>query len=202
MAMFAFPVEAGLARALAEAATGFPNSGDIYFVASYTRVPADQGSPYDVNGPFTDELTALAKAAELDVVEWLNGQKFSYGVFGPFSTVVPELITVPGQPQVGTITVTEAGTTSDGFTIDDASKYDSMFYSAAAVEKFAVPYYSRVYGSAVGQEVLRNFQQPDVMVMVHMPWTEYAELTDTGNVAERVLLFTKDGSQRDGITGH
>jgi hypothetical protein len=154
--LFSQPISAGLARRLAEAATGYAEEGEVYVTALYTP-NYDSEDPYDVQ----------AWQHWQDVP---NPLESGYGVFGPFQT------TLYGSSQKAQATVEEFQVSISGpttFSIYPASQYDALFYSAAAVKKFAVPYYSSLYSGAYGDHVLSAFQEAPVALMAHMPWSEY-----------------------------
>jgi hypothetical protein len=195
--VFPNPVSAELARVLAEAALGFINQGEIYFVASYTRVAGQPGGPYGVIGPFpsADEAQAALDAFLLDLIEVLKGEAPSYDIFGPFDTTVHVPVLRTDQASVAEIQVTpetDAGRLA-AFPIPGA-RYDALFYSTEAVLKFAVPYYSRVYGNDFGTELLANFQNSDLSVLAHLPWTEYALLSTTGAAKRDFVFFDRHGN--------
>lgn len=151
--MFLQPISAGLARRLAEAATGYADEGVVYVTALYTP-NYDSEDPYDVQAyPTLPEPPGAG-----------------YGIFGPFQTTLPDA-TAQAQATVQEFQVGISGPTT--FSIYPASQYDALFYSAAAVKKFAVPYYSSLYSGAYGDHVLSAFQEAPVALMAHMPWSEY-----------------------------
>jgi hypothetical protein len=54
----------------------------------------------------------------------------------------------------------------------DGDKYDAVFWSNAAVEKFLVPYYTNVGGPEEAMRMLAQNKQ-DMMVIVHLPGSEW-----------------------------
>jgi len=163
--LFAHPVSPGLARRLAEAAAGYADGSEVYVVACYTP-NYDSEDPYDVYACPAPPEKKLPTG---------------YGVFGPFKTI-PEDPALQAQAQatVQEFQVTISTTTDTcTFSIDPASQYDALFYTAAAVKKFAVPYYSSLYSGAYGDHVLSAFQAAPVALMAHMPWSEYTAVDVT-----------------------
>jgi hypothetical protein len=197
---FAYPVSAELASVLAEAASGFINDGNIYLVASYQPLASQPLAPYNVTGPYATYGDALIGWIEMNGGEIIEGQPTTYGMFGPFGTQVADLPpAVSGQASVTSFQVgTSAGTS---FPISPADKYDAIFYSVAAVLKFAVPYYTSVYGTAYAQQMLENFQENDLGMMVHLPWTEYTEMTQAGRENPPVPTGPTDVAPETGPAG-
>jgi hypothetical protein len=173
--LFTRSISARLLRVLAQAAEGYPNQGDVYFVARYER---DANGSYEVS-PWFSESEAAA------VVDGLNAAApDAFGVFGPFDTRLP-YAAHPDQETVAALQVTTREP-RDGaittFAMGGAGMYDAMFCSAAAVIKFAVPYYTRVYSPEFAETVLRSFMEAPLAMMVHLPWSEYGEMEQNGTL--------------------
>lgn len=193
---FQKPVSAMLARALAEAAAGFPrpvNSHDasVYFVASYEAVPAgDDSNPPDEDLP-PDTFNGLfniqpAYATHAEAKRRADELGPGYAVFGPFRSTF-------AAPVDGQATVTRMHMhTSDGGHVDIPTagfrppegltppppEFDALFFTADAVAKFALSYYSGIYGNGFGREVLTQFQGAHLALMGHLPWSEYTEIPE------------------------
>jgi hypothetical protein len=193
---FQKPVSAMLARALAEAAAGFPRPVDardasVYFVASYEAVPAsDDSNPPDedlpantFNGLFNIQPAYATHAEARTRADELGS---GYGVFGPFRSTF-------AAPAHGQATVTTMVLyTSDGGQVDIPTagftppegltppppEFDALFFTADAVAKFALSYYSGIYGNGFGREVLTQFQEAHLALMGHLPWSEYTEIEE------------------------
>jgi hypothetical protein len=74
--------------------------------------------------------------------------------------------------------LTHTATRESGTTVD-MMKFDAVFTSEAAFEKFALPYYAG-YFEPTELEVLRtNFNQPGVYALVHLPKSEPSTITET-----------------------
>lgn len=59
---------------------------------------------------------------------------------------------------------------ADGNAIKNiADKYDAMFWSEAAVEKFVIPYYARFKSPQDLTRILDAFNHPTTMAMIHPP---------------------------------
>jgi hypothetical protein len=55
----------------------------------------------------------------------------------------------------------------------DPARVDAIFLSAAALDKFAYPYYSRVHGVAEAAKMrARHLAEADAPLVFHAPWTE------------------------------
>lgn len=180
--LFEHPVSSMLARALADAAAGYPaplDEGSIYLVASYTAVPDPTFNGFfDIQPPFpsADEAQQFIECMGLE----------GYGVFGPFQStyyqqqqnqlVVDQIqFSAPGE----TITVVELDSPpADSPPGSLPLLFDAFFLSASAVAKFAVPYYAKVYSPAFANRVMDEFQQAEVALMGHYPWSEYTDFPD------------------------
>jgi hypothetical protein len=194
---FQKPVSAMLARALAEAAAGFPrpvNAADasVYFVASYEAVPAsdEHSNPPDedlpahtFNGLFNIQPAYATHAEAKGRADELGP---GYAVFGPFRSTF-------AAPKDGQATVTTMRLhTSDGGHVNIPTEgfrppeglnppppeFDALFFTADAVAKFALSYYSGIYGNGFGREVLTKFQKAHLALMGHLPWSEYTEIQE------------------------
>lgn len=150
-------MSAGLLARLAAAADG-NRKKKVFFVARYTPL---QGS-YDISPGFADEA-ALTQ-------EWkdkiLTGE---YGWFGPYRTddgtsdkIKIKSIVITTQDATGNSTIE----------LKDASEFDAIFWSLSTVEKFAVPYYTSLYGPAYADELRKKFLADDLYLMVHLPGSE------------------------------
>jgi hypothetical protein len=169
------PISARLARRLAEAAFGYMGLGPVYLAAAYEPIDG-VADPYDVICFRSDWAAAERYAAYRNTIP----DSPRYGVFGPYDT---ELGGVPltSQYSLDTISllVDSPASTSpaQGTLTIPASDYDSLFWTRAAVEKFAVPYYAALYSPAFAEFVLEEYDGARLAVLGHMPWSEYTELS-------------------------
>jgi hypothetical protein len=156
------PMSIALARALAEAADGFvPRADPTFIVAPYVPLDVPTRGGFAMSGPYGswDEVPDELKAAVV------RGES---GFFGPFDTSMAVL--VAGR-SVGRV---DLHVEPDVYSIP-ARRIDALFFTASAVEKFAQPYYERIFGPEFTEQVMRHFQEAEVQVMGHFPWTEYAD---------------------------
>jgi hypothetical protein len=202
---FLKPVSAMLTRALAEAAAGFPRpsgspDASVYFVASYAAVqPANDSNPpgedlpaNTFNGLFNIQpASASYTDAQARATELGDG----YGVFGPFSSTFAA--PTQGQATVTTMVLN----TSDGGLVDIPTagfspppgitppppEFDALFFTADAVAKFALAYYSGIYGNGFGREVLTQFQSAHLALMGHLPWSEYTDIQELSTSGGKVV---------------
>ncbi len=164
--LYGRPVSAGLARRLAEAAFGYMGLGPLYLVAAYQPVD-HHDDPYNVTCFKND----LAEAEKLVAIRNTDPDAPRYSVFGPYETgsVAPP----------SAYTLAKVNLLVDGPDVVEecfplrASDYDSLFWTRAAVEKFAVPYYSALYSPAFAAHVLKEYSEAKLAVLGHMPWSEY-----------------------------
>lgn len=124
------PVSAGMLRRLAEAADCIRNSEPVWFTAMSSDPTAE------VFGPFVDEGSALRDAED---------RPAGYDAFGPY-------ITEGEMPTSGRAKVLGCAIwarTSDGslvWNVFSSSEVDAIFLTDVSLDKFAVPYMSRLYG--------------------------------------------------------
>jgi len=125
-----------LLRALAEAADGYRTGQPVWVVASYA------GPPFVV-GVYATRDSAARVARD---------SAGRYDVFGPY-------VAAADQPLRGTPTLVGAALTfrmPDGRQVSvniDLTKVDALFLSMSAVDKFAIPYYARLYGPGYASHV-------------------------------------------------
>lgn len=158
-------VSATMLRVLAEAADGFRTGRPIYLVA-------DRRFPHNVAGPFPSRAAAERVRAD-------SGATFA--VFGPYLTrpdpaprSAPRVVAVR-------ITVEQPGGRRRTFDVRPDS-IDALFFTLSAVDKFMVPYYTRIYGTeyahVLRETVMRQAPpchgfsrpcMPDTLGMLMMP---------------------------------
>jgi len=166
------PISARLARRLAEAAFGYMGLGPVYLVAAYEPIDV-LGDPYCVVPFRNDWEGAEALVSTLNTDPDLP----QYGVFGPYETG-PAGALFASPYALETISLLVGGPDDSlGALALDAGDYDSLFWTRAAVEKFAVPYYSVLYSPSFGEAVLEEYDRAELAVLGHMPWSEYTELS-------------------------
>jgi len=152
------PISAWLASVLAAAAKSSYAPEPFYVVARYNGDFSDQTRPFDVQRPVGTRSAAEALKQELGA---------AYGVFGPFVNEHP--LPPVSQDTVANITVT----TAKGATLPIAGeRYDALFYSYEAVEKFVLPLYVQEYGPDYASRVLAAFNEHPLALMAHLPWSE------------------------------
>lgn len=147
------PISAALARRLAAAASGFPNGQTVWFTA---RHEPDASGSYQVSAPI---VSGIRPAEPGDS---------AFGLFGPYQTPVP------GHPAKRADVVRVVLHLSNGTSIDlPAGDADCVFWTAAAIEKFAVPYYASLGNLELAVRIRDEFNRADVVAMDHGPNTEY-----------------------------
>src|SRR6185437_16205262 len=91
----------------------------------------------------------------------------------PADEVVFECLTnntIPQRTRLRSITLDPALVTSDGQPVTDvAARFDAAFWSEAAVEKFVLPYYTRMATVSEAARVRKAFNHTSVAAMLHMP---------------------------------
>jgi hypothetical protein len=152
-------IPASLIRRLGEAADGFRGSSDAYYLVA---LKPDAYGHHKVFGPY------VAMPSASDLPKETSSEDF--GWFGPVRT--PATISRP------TFTIekldlrTSKTTLPTNVTIDGPD-FDCLFYSLSAVEKFAIPYYARMYGGDYVNKLLASFRKSNLHLMGHLPGTEY-----------------------------
>ena len=119
------------------------------------RFQAEEDGDFDLDGPYTHEqLTHLRVPA-------------GFGIFGPYKTdkCDDDISRTP----VKSITIELHNGDKHCF---EGTKFDALFWSISALEKFAIPHYTSVRGVEKAQHILRQFVDTDVFLMAHDPNTE------------------------------
>jgi hypothetical protein len=119
---------------LAEALDGYRIGSEVCFVGRYWYGPHSDG--HRLYGPFKkcEDAIAFREAKQLP--------KDKFGVFGPFHTSNEDGWKI-GQKRRGIKEVVIHY--KDGTVVAlDGDKYDALFWSGAAAEKFALPYYMAI----------------------------------------------------------
>jgi hypothetical protein len=150
-------MSARLLARLAAAADGHRKK-KVFFVARYTP----NENSFDISKGFADEseLTEEWKA-KLSTGE--------YGWFGPYRTDDG----TSDKIKVKSILIRTKDDTGDStIELKDASEFDAIFWSLSTVEKFAIPYYTSLYGPAYADELRKRFLADDLYLMVHLPGSE------------------------------
>lgn len=165
------PMSLDLARALAEAADGLAiDENPFYVVARYEPVTSMFAGGFVVWGPYGDFGEVDGKPRDEVCAR-------TAGFFGPFQ-VTP---TPASGHRVERVTLDFAGVS---FSIDGREMPDALFLTPAAVEKFALPYYGRIFDPDFARMVKEQFSSANVQVMAHYPWSEYTD--GTAQPPERV----------------
>ncbi|HEX6038077.1 hypothetical protein [Longimicrobium sp.] len=153
------PITPMLARALAEAADGLAESetGPFFLLALYQR-SSKPGLLFDIH-PFY-KWSDVSPMLRDEVADHKRGW------FGPYA---PEPTPAPTGVPVADVWVCSKKKVWYRL----GSEFDALFYTRAAVEKFAQPYYEALYGAEFAEEVMEQFLAADLQVMAHYPWSEY-----------------------------
>jgi hypothetical protein len=138
---YQIPISATLARRLAEAADGFRNVAQVYFIAKYE-------DPYTIKD-FLD-LTS----AEI----YFNENNYSqdeYGIFGPYKTFDDVYdLQLRGVEDIEKIDLKIHFKT--GGDCEEVTLYgciDSIFFNLSSFDKFVFPYYCHLFGANYAKEM-------------------------------------------------
>ena len=175
--MHARPLSAALLRRLGEAADGFRTGRPIYVVACYDD-PREDLRVFE---------------CEADALEHLTRAGDRFGMFGPFATPADrsvsggplrEVAVTPGTRsvragEVAEVAVTIRAESGEERTVRlDGREHDALFWTASAIDKFAVPYYAHVQGAEFAAELRRRVMAGPVCAIVHLPHSEPEEVDD------------------------
>lgn len=137
------PISASLARRLAEAADGFRNTGEVFFIAGYAR-------PHPIK-EFPDFNSAK------DFFDNNNLNESEFGIFGPYKTIDDlkdsNLIGVENIKSVELIIHFDNSETQN---ISLPGKIDSIFFNLSSLEKFLLPYYTGLFGVDYAKQIRDN----------------------------------------------
>lgn len=127
------PISSSLARRLAEAADGFRNVDQVFFIAGYKR-------PHRIKDfPDSDSAEAYFAAKSL--------KEKDYGIFGPYKTTddVAEL-NLLGVENIVKVDLTLYFKNGKHQKVTLPGGIDSIFLNLSSFEKFVFPYYCHLYG--------------------------------------------------------
>lgn len=174
-------VSAMLLRRLAEAADGHRNR-EAWFVARYSPVGDTCMDVFDLS-PHASEEEARAALAEKEFPD-------DYGVFGPYLTDDGTRPTFRIHDIEIRLRHSRTGQLQRPLRIE-GHRFDALFYSLSALEKFAIPYYARLHGPAYAEQMRRDFLAKDFYLMGHLPLTEYDFVGPDGQPApEQTAVIT------------
>jgi len=178
------PVSASLLREIAEAADG-TRGVSLYCTATYAM---------DLKFDHRAETHAtLAEAADRQAK--LAQEGIQVEIFGPFKTEPrsgPELGTSP----IATIVIT----LHDNRTISvDPKKFDALFWTVSAVEKFVAPYYASKAGLERATLVRTMFDKVGMVCLKHGPNTEPL-VEDFNSAKPQTVEALREGGRKIGVT--
>lgn len=161
-------IRPSLARRLAEAADGFRHKHEKYFFVAKFEPEAD-GRNHLIAGPFKTP----AEVPEELCTEITAGHR---GWFGPFQgEQTPSTALLIHEMDISTMRPGETDVSQVRSV--PARRFDCLFWSRSALEKFAVPYYARMYGGEYVNKLLKEFESDSFQMVAHLPGTEYEELS-------------------------
>jgi hypothetical protein len=152
-----------LLKRLGEAAMGTGRKyGEQYWICRY--VPDVETKKYGIDGPFHT----------WDEAQDAIGDRLGFGVFGPYEPGEYEgLISMvhPSAEVVAVLVYLEG--VVEPIEID-ASTFDALFWSPAAIEKFVFPYYCGAEGLDYTIQVRDDYVALNAYLMAHSDDTEYS----------------------------
>lgn len=149
---------ASLHRRLAEAADGYRTGEDLWFAA-------DRKDPdMMVSDPFPSVETAMSWAEEND-----------RDVFGPFNT--PDDEQPDNRWEILQAAVWARSPQGDYFRqAFDPSEIDAIFLSKSAIDKFLIPYMTRIYGLPYTQRFESNLGKGNEWLLCCHPWGTFTQI--------------------------
>jgi|GEM_PF-4512892 len=152
------PIRASLIRRLAEAADGIRNNKPIYFVA---QLIPDEETGHDVLGYFKSAKDAFEHSTARALLDSGN-----YLIFGPYQTdddqdyrrkPIREIILVPENARSVLL---------------NGTKFDCIFWSLSAIDKFVVPYYVAIGDLKRAQKIREDFKKETSIAGIHIPGSD------------------------------
>jgi hypothetical protein len=159
-------LDPALLRRLAEAADGFRNKKQRYFLVGGLK-PGHGGS-HEVHGPY-EKSDELPQHLCDDIAQGKRGWFGPFEGQGPSATalLIDEMdirVKHPNGEQEQPVM---------GF---PAHRFDLLVWSRSAIEKFLVPYYARMYGGAYVDRLLAVYDAEPLQIIGHLPGTEYEQI--------------------------
>ena len=131
--IFNIPLQASLVRRLAEAADGFRNVNQVFFIVGFQP-------PHPIKD-FPDLTSAQTYFSEN------NFSENDYGIFGPFKTNDDvENLNLLGVENIATVDLTIHFKDGSQQNVCLTGSIDSIFFNLSSFEKFVFPYYCHLYG--------------------------------------------------------
>ena len=126
-----FPFSASLTQRLGEAADGYRNIPQVFFIAALS--PPHKVFPYDT-----------LEAAE-EYYDKKNLSPGNWAIFGPFEArnEIPVKFDKKSIKKI-CVLVTYKDGTEDSIDLDNQT--DAVFFNLSSLDKFLIPYYTKLYG--------------------------------------------------------
>lgn len=165
---------ASLLSRLTEAADGH-RDGQVSWLVGKLKRKYKKG--YKIKGPYKDQEVAYEKNRDLfDDQEPTNDLA---KIFGPFLTYEDF---GEKESQVEYVTLHLKG--GDVVKLDGA-KYDCVFWSLSAVDKFVVPYYVQIANLEEAEEVRDHFLDDGTIAAIHIPGSDIIDDAPSGASASQ-----------------
>lgn len=180
------PISASLLSRLSEAADGIRNNEEIYFVAQLEPA-GDDG--HDIVGHFPSVQHAFDDNDAQPLL--LTGD---YMIFGPFKTMDdPDYKKKP----IAKIIVVPKGGKELHLSGD---KFDCIFWSLSAIDKFVVPYYTASGDLKKAKKVRDKFMDENTLAGIHIPGSDIVNGVVDGltpeDVKSRVGIYLLKSEKR------
>jgi hypothetical protein len=172
--IFQFPIPASLARRLAEAADGFRNVPQVFFIAGYARPHAFKDFP-----DLTSAETYFSEKG-LSVND--------YGIFGPYKTYDDvEKLNLTGIEDFAKVDIDIYLKNGDHQKFSLPGGIDAIFLNLSSLEKFVFPYYCHLYGVEYAQQMRTNLID------------QYKDLTKGSNIVMAIPKEHAGGTLMKGL---
>jgi hypothetical protein len=136
------PESASLLRRLGEAADGYRDNRNRWVVA-------DRRFPHRVEDVYLTEAEAVAATAAANAAD--PGAEYDW--FGPYRTAEPTPVPPSDEDVVRVTVLMRNGKTKEY----DGAKYDALFWTLEAFDKFVGPYLAKVGNAAYAAEERRKY---------------------------------------------
>lgn len=157
-----FPISASLTQRLGEAADGYRNIPQVFFVAAFS--PPHKVFPFET----------LESAEEFYYKKNLSPDK--WGIFGPFEAKNEFPVKFDKKPiKKISVLVSYKDGTDDSIELD--SHTDAVFFNFSSLDKFLIPYYTKLYGVDQAKKIRDEFigaaqkSETSLMIFPHVRLT-------------------------------
>lgn len=140
-------------RKLASVATAVKFDGDFWVITSRRRESDSE--------IFFDHKSAS------DRLSVLQERESSFDLYGPYRNEPDSDLSPEKEDMVAVLTVIRESDGSVNLVNWNPTKFDALFWTQSAMEKFLIPYYSNLYGPAYAEELRREMAGENCVARGH-----------------------------------